>query len=154
MSTRITAPESPHHYVTIADRPDGRIAVRATDNGMTTVAPVNLLRAEFIRAIESELDVIVIDRDGLPEVVESGRLLTAGHPHHYAAADADPEQVKDRALAVLALARHLEANPPVDEAQVDALHRLIGSEADVTNADLARRLVEAGVRVPEAGDDQ
>lgn len=87
-----------------------------------------LPRADFLAAIEAELDVIIIDKAALDEPVyeyasgnddavwsaQGGHTLVV-QPHR------DAAWVSEHALAWLSLSRHLHAHPPVDEAQVQVL---------------------------------
>ena len=125
-------------------------------NGIATVP-----RDEFLDAVARELDVIIIDRADLPPVEEQNDVLQAGHIflHRKDRPGRDPGE---QARAWLALAEHLEQNPPIDEAQVGALWNLMAQHHDDARNQvdegygraLARRLVAAGVRAPEAGDNQ
>jgi hypothetical protein len=110
-------------------------------------------RTDFLAAVASELNVAVIDRAEFPEARTLGDEIRAGG---FAVPAADPpEKVRRYALAHLAMAEHLAANPGVDEGQVRAIADLIddaypglGEFADLAlPALLARRLVKAGVRV-------
>lgn len=114
-------------------------------------------RADFLDAIRTELNVIVIDRADLPEVSAGQDSYLVGDrvvPDDYTAAEA-----RTAAREYLAVAEYLDAHPPVDEAQVEALAKIIRERYDETGDvtryptehSLARRLVERGVRV-EAGD--
>lgn len=118
-------------------------------------------RDDFLRAVADELDVIIIPRSDLPDVTDRYGLLTAinGTQSDSATTSNEPDQLRRKALNLLALAEHLEQNPPIDEAAVDALADLIASVGIDTNSSspstvLAERLVRAGVRAPEAGDNQ
>lgn len=122
-------------------------------------------RADFLRAVATELDVIVIPRSDLPTPVPHPtnpdlayvRTLTASRGR----TAQSPDVLMDRALDYIAAAEWAAAEPPVDEAQVGALADLI-IEADGTESvtqklairRVARELVKAGVRAPEAGGDQ
>lgn len=114
-------------------------------NGIATVP-----RDEFLDAVARELDVIIIDRADLPPVEEQNDVLQAGHIflHRKDQPGRDPGE---QARAWLALAEHLEHNPPVDEAQVDALAKVIRDQGEYLDESvLARRLVAAGVRMDGA----
>lgn len=106
-------------------------------------------------------DAIVIPRDELPEVTprSDGSALRVIETGHGPLSIADPhigaDTYRRRALAALAIAEHLDQNPPVDEAQVGALAKAIRDQGEYLDETvLARRLVAAGVRAPQAGDDQ
>jgi len=132
------------------------VTVRASNDLMAGTAEVD--RAEFLAAVATELDVIVIPRTDLPEVVltERGGLvaqtdteIAAGiNPaSNWTAADA-----RLQALGWLALAEHLENNTPIDEAAVDDLANVIRDTNlghRLTMGDV-RALVRAGVRVDGA----
>jgi len=134
------------------------IGLTATGNTVT-VRAINLMagtakvdRAEFLAAVRDELDVIIIDRADLPPVEEQNDVLQAGHIflHRKDRPGRDPGE---QARAWLALAEHLEHNPPIDEAQVNALARLVAAETNDTHIPataLARRLIQAGVRMDGA----
>lgn len=112
---------------------------------------VHVSRADFLTAVAAECDVLVIDKATLPEV-DAREWLSAGE------AALDPgearlgsEYPRTRALAYLALAEYIDAHPPVDETQVEALAGLLDAElvytADRDTRDRARRLYAAGVRI-------
>lgn len=101
-------------------------------------------------------DAIVIERGDLPEVVVDGaerQLVHAGHVERHRTTD--PADVRANGLMILALAEHLAAHPPVDEAQVSALAEVVaaiggpplGGGTTPLAEDFARRLVERGVRI-------
>jgi len=133
-----------------------------TSNGLFTGGTVTVDRAEFLRAVETELNVIVINRADLPTVIDSRdeKELLAGPIALHLEGDefANPDGCRKVAAAYLALAEHLEAHPPVDEAQVDALTVAIESAVDRDGVSLqeshpralAHYLVQAGVRPPKA----
>src|SRR5690625_675761 len=92
-------------------------------NGIATVP-----RDEILDAVATELDVIVIPRTDLPavEAAEHGD----GSLYYVGGQLADtfsqtPEKLRHTGRRFLALAEHLEQNPPIDEAAVDALTALI-----------------------------
>lgn len=74
-------------------------------------------------------DAIVIERDELPEVVasSSGALADVGGMSTVILPSVEEHRVV--ALRHLALAEHLAAHPPVDEAQVEALARMLRDHA-------------------------
>lgn len=137
---------------------DGRVDFGITVDGQREVA-VGMDRDAFIAAVEAELDVkvvpadaIVIERGDLPEVQGDGSVVIegsgpSGDYTYWADADEDPLKA---ALAMLAIAQEA-AHPPVDEAQVEAvtaaLYEATRDPQDINVPDVARRLVEAGVRV-------
>ena len=64
----------------------------------------------------------------------------------------EPDQLRRKALNILALAEHLEKHPPIDEAAVDDLANVIRDTNlghRLTMGDV-RALVRAGVRVDGA----
>jgi len=118
------------------------------------------LERPLTASLDYEADVIlrefiVIPRTDLPKVTHQGGIVTA---RDLSLTDRnDPKRLRDEALDALAIAEHLERHPPVNEAQVDALADALGRVGPVKLTDLdrqtlARRLVQAGVRAPEAGD--
>lgn len=110
-------------------------------------------RADFLSAVEKECGVIIIDRTDLPEVKRRRHEVRVGWNYRHMEQEfytLTAEKARERANELLALAEHLDANPPVDEAQVDALATLIADDGDWETQDadvIARRLVEQGVRV-------
>lgn len=97
-------------------------------------------------------DAIVIERGDLPEVFADKSVVAgpvAGAPYD------NPDLLTRKALGYLALAEYLRANPPVDEAQVEALTQIVSEiggpslgGGSTPHADtFARRLVARGVRV-------
>lgn len=124
----------------------------STSKGTKFVA---VSRAEFLAAVAAELDAVIIPREELPEV---GTHRTGGlHAGAYSAhAFDDAETLHRRALAYLAMAKHLEGLSPVEAEQVKALAELIDSterhHGPVSAEHLAVVLARAGVRV--GGDDK
>lgn len=124
----------------------------------TATSGVWINRADFLKAVADELDVIVVERSELPEVTRDGDEWLASHAKatgtwmddKIATADA----LRGRAAECLALAEYLDANPPVDEAQVEAWTRIL-TDVEMDHPDgptpstIARRLVEKGIRVRE-----
>lgn len=103
-------------------------------------------------------DAIVIERGDLPEVTVER--TSSGVPYYRLPGDygfggtEKPEWYEEHARNYLALAEHLRTNPPVDEAQVEALAALIRAKYDESTASryptedaLARHLVARGARV-------
>jgi len=66
-------------------------------------------------------DAIVIERSALPEVDATGWLSAGDSALDPAEVAMGVEFVRSKARDYLALAEHLDAHPPVDEAQVEAL---------------------------------
>lgn len=106
------------------------------------------------------VDAIVIERSDLPPVA-AGRKVVSG-PFDRSIHDS-AESVRRQARHLLAIAEYLDAHPPVDEAQVEALAEdmiMAGASAPVSEGDseafsramddIARRLVEQGWAKPEA----
>lgn len=165
MTTRIHDPEQGPYLPAYVDltATGNTVTVRASNGLMGGTAKVD--RAEFLAAVADELDVIVIPRTDLPavEAAEHGD----GSLYYVGGQLADtfsqtPEKLRHTGRRFLALAEHLEQNPPIDEAQVGALWNLMAQHHDdarnqvdeVYGRALARCLVAAGVRAPEAGDNQ
>lgn len=131
------------------DNEEAQIARRRDGVALTlrSAHSVILPRAEFIEAVAAELDVIVIPRADLPEVTVSpadGRIQARGAILHNGSATGGD------ALGWLAINEHLDAHPPVDEADVEALADAIASVGIPGNAHsspstvLARRLLATG----------
>lgn len=140
-----------------------RVAVK--EAGRENVAYI--ARDEMLTALSEQLDSIVIPREVLPTVDDSGEHLVVhdvptpgGGPLSPIGArrSANTESIRLHAHALLALAEHLEKHPPVDEAQVDALESILGDFAVADehsgardDRQLARLLVARGVRVEGGG---
>jgi hypothetical protein len=148
---------------------DRRLAIQA-DSATSSVSVGVLLprertstvmtdRADFLTAVESELnvrlvpaDAIVIERGKLPEATETpGEVHADGDTW---GVSADPEAVRKSAYALLAIAARLDtiraAKKPVNEADVEALADLC---EDLQRAlrpnrpgtrEFARRLLDSG----------
>lgn len=107
---------------------DGLVHFRATAPDGEFVQ-AGMSRADFLDAIRTELNVLVIDKTELPEVVVDGRHLKlpgTSWPIHLA--HKNLAAIKSDALDGLALAAYLEANPPkppVDEYRVLELTRVV-----------------------------
>ncbi len=122
--------------------------------GSTERFLANPTRADFLDAIRTELNVIVIDKAELPEVTRDGdhiridgRIAWPVNLAHKHAAE-----IKQDALDGLALAAYLEANPPIDLAQVAVFNQaLIEVEMDHSDGPVpfkvATDLVKAGYRI-------
>lgn len=114
-------------------------------------SPLDLDRAEFLAAVATELNVLVIPRTDLPKVKRLYGVTYAvgGDESTHSAATA--EYARERAIGYLAVAEYLDAHPPIDQAQVAALATLLrDTGARPNGADtipIARRLVQAGVTV-------
>src|SRR5690606_21341085 len=152
VTTRIHGPEQSSYLLIYVDltATGNTVTVRASDGLLAGKAEVD--RAEFLAAVRDELDVIIIDRADLPPVEEQNDALQAGHIflHRKDRPGRDPGE---QARAWLALDEYLERHPPIDEAQVNALARLVAAETNDTHiaaTALARRLIQAGVRMDGA----
>src|SRR5690625_972569 len=123
------------------------VTVRASNGLMAGTAKVD--RAEFLAAVANELDVIVIPRSDLPEVTSTyaGGLRAIHGPTGSEATirvGDSAANIRGLALCYLAIAEHREN--AVDEAQVNALARLVAAETNGTHiaaTALARRLIQA-----------
>lgn len=119
---------------------------------------IHVERADFLAAASSELGVVIIDKADLPEVVwsegmERWETIPDERGIHAERGD-DPDWFEARAQEYQAMAIHLRANPPVDEAQVSALAEIVRAAtdtpadayigADLTAEGIARRLVATG----------
>ena len=123
-------------------------------------AGVIVNRADFIAAVETECDGIFIPRAELPEVkeevpgfgphyvlVKEGPIHESSFTYAYPNAPASSASWHRRtAEAHLALAEYLDAHPPVDPAEVEALaHLICEHEQETTPAiEVARRLLATG----------
>lgn len=126
MSTTIKSAAGHGSLTMDADRASVELSHARTDG-----APGSIFdRAVFLAAVEAECGVIVIDRASLPKTG-----LTSDGSEVYAG-DGTPgtrwwqwghgaDAARSAALAYLAIAEHIDAHPPVDEAQVEALADLI-----------------------------
>lgn len=112
MSTEIEGYPSRAFVTTISTTEGPLVVVRNTDdNGLFIENDVP--RDELLDAIRTELNVIVIDRAELPEVtVDGGQLKLPGTAWPTHLAHKNLAAIKSDALDGLALAEHLEANPP------------------------------------------
>jgi len=151
--------------------PNPRAFLRVRDDSKRGL--INVTRADFLAAVATECnvrivpaDAIVIERGELPEVVKHGvKEIAAGGIYRTIDKELSTytaRYAREVGLNLLALADYLDAHPPVDEAQVKALARLIADHVDpaslvgsgervsTTSADLARSLVLAGVRIEAA----
>ncbi|MGV8973147.1 MAG: hypothetical protein ACOH10_12570 [Rhodoglobus sp.] len=116
-------------------------------------------RADFLAAVATECNVLVIDQAELPEVtVDSDGNLLAGW--RLVCPEGSPAGLRIDAMQSLALAEYLDAHPPVqivDEAQVAAIgaailteDKSLGRHGDTTLSqydDIARSLYRAGIRI-------
>ena len=134
-----------------------RMFLRITDRGHSAL--INVTRDELVAAVATEChqrlvpdDAIVIEQDELHpvrtyvdgNVTVDGTYRTINKEFKdYTAGDA-----RETGLRLLALAEYLDAHPPVDEAQVQAMTAAIWGMPISTDASvLARHLVEAGARI-------
>lgn len=124
---------------------------------------VHLNRDDFIDYLAENMNLTIIRNEELPPVERLGRgVIAVGEDDctWHLGEGITAEVCRASARRSLAIAEYLENNPPVDEAQVEALASLISRVDDtfdvdlsqVSAKDLARRLVAAGVRV--GGDDK
>jgi len=157
MTTIVKSVKSPNRTMTIEPSRYSDSTIFIWMDGSTVGAHIDA--ADIIKAVEAECDVrlvpsdaIVILRDELPEVTEHVpcgpcvEIPVRGH------LKADRATAWAEARASVALALYLDAHPPVDEAQVEALTGLL-IDADMDHPDgpvpslVARRLYLAGVRI-------
>lgn len=152
-------PDSDYATVGKHCRDELTITVRETEScGHSAQAIVP--RAEFLAAVAAECDVIVIPRTDLPPVERTSNSILVddylSSPHRpYVELNADA--ARQMGLRLLALAEHLDAHPPVDEAQVEALAKALADvlppgvvPMGVLTDDHLRSLVARGVRVDGA----
>lgn len=117
-------------------------------------------RADFLRAVETECNVLIIDRADLPAVAANEVEHEVHTDFVTVEEDDDPAELRTLGLSYLALAKHLEANPPVDQAQVEAVGRLLNDvlppdfASPVIDDDYLRSLVRAGLRVEQPKEEQ
>ena len=118
------------------------------------LGPPNIMvkRADLLRAVEAECNVIIIDRadhaavDGssADAIVRHGGGIVGRNP----LTTEQVERTRAHAEALLLATYRVETVPPVDEKQVEALARdLAAAEVPGDTRWIARRLVERGVRV-------
>lgn len=148
MSTTISGrPTWPNMYIDAYTTDSGdHVEVTATLDGAERGTTVP--RADFLAAVEAELGVIVIDRAELPEVAADGDGLRAGNVKAVGWQTAD--DARHDALGLLAISEHLRANPPIDEAQVEAMAAVVGAlpatlfDPTTSAPEVARRLIATG----------
>ena len=99
-----------------ADRASVDLSYTRSDGALSSIFD----RADFLAAVEAECDVTVIENAGLPEVVVDREWIeVAGQTF---ATDAYArENARLNLQRYAAAVRWMDANPPVDEAQVEAL---------------------------------
>lgn len=150
MSTEIkdSAPtDGPH---TLSGSDNRWVSFSAQTGGASVWA--EMTKADFIAAVETELNGIFIPRDELTEVTVKGGYLWASPATGIAeqrTLDVNTGNLRKRAYALLAIAEYADANPPVDQKQVDALTRLLDEASAVVEwstktADIARALAATG----------
>lgn len=111
----------------------------------------------FVPSKAVPADAVVIERSELPEVTTGEGINAVGVSGQVGVPlDFDPARALARARAWLAVAHHLRAHPPVDEAEVAVIREHVQAYLGITPDDhpnglisgpLARFLVERGVRV-------
>ena len=137
MSTEITASHYGRVRLTagVGDLPAGLmgdvVTVTLTNTDGQYPEGRTIPRADLLAAVATECEVIVIDRADLPEVTADGCSRLEAYNTHEGVNFGPPTVIergrvvagalRGQALARLALAEHLDAHPPVDEAQVEAL---------------------------------
>lgn len=105
---------------------------------------ISVETSDLLAAVRTELGVLIIDKADLPEVEDGapGRII-AGVIE--LSRTSDPAALRAEALRYLAAAEYLEAHPPVDEQQVEALADLLVAHSAKTSCiDMARALVATG----------
>ena len=121
---------------------------------------VNPHVADLLRAVSEAFDVKVVPDDAI--VIEAKRVPAVLHRPDgmYEVGEvvfdgsATAGHYERRAMEHLAIAEHLRANPPVDEAEVQRLTKVL-CDVEMDHPDgpvphvIARRLYLAGVRAPE-----
>lgn len=143
MSTELKDIDSsygPHDFYVDGDT----VSLSAEGSGSTITADMN--KAEFISAVETELNGIFIPRDELPEV----SIDRDGYWHSIFKTpleqDENARSFYEDALEALAKSEYLKKNPPVNQKQVDALAAILDEEivSHETIQDIARRLIATG----------
>ena len=113
-------------------------------------------RADFLAAVETECNVrivpadsIVIERGELPEIeVTEGHYRLPGTSWPKSLAHKSAAAIRSDAMDGLALAEYLDANPPVDEAQVAEILSIVQTNVSANvNRVAAVQMYLAGVRV-------
>ena len=167
MSTKIQDTFLGKDFLEIGRQYDGEDAVEAEvrvvgrSHGMDTINVLS--RSDFLAAVATECnvrivpaDAIVIERGELPDVdlTWDKRAVMVDGIEYPIGASSSAEEYREIAGRALALADYLDAHPPVDEAQVEALTTSLvdASEYGVSWPDgearvMARRLYLAGVRL-------
>ena len=137
MSTRIQ--DSDGDVLDMSSMSNGKVYLLSTRSGCEPT------RADFLAAVAAECDVIVIDRAG--ETYTSAEATGPNSPNGRSSWH------RARAESHLALAEYLDAHPPVDEAQVEALAAVMrealntpedGTFRPYVAEDAARRLLATG----------
>lgn len=103
---------------------------------------ISVETSDLLAAVRTEFGVLIIDKADLPKVDEHFSYLVAGvteAPKGLASAD-----LREKGLAFLAFAEHLEAHPPVDEQQVEALVSLLNQVTGDGASSVARALLATG----------
>lgn len=153
MSATLHSRNSTGNRVTIDRTPDGTGVALGSRGQWTTIG---LDRAEFLAAVEAALGVKFMELPSLtsPPVLEHGGQVKSGSvtlPR-----GASPEYAESVGRHYFALAAWMREHPPVDEAQVEAVTRALESAEQAAGStrpsDIARLLVERGVRVEVASD--
>lgn len=132
MSTKIkdTYPHYGPHEL-IGDSGNVIFGAERVSHGQHLSVTANVPRAEFLAAVAVECGVVIIDRTDLPVVkateFEAKVEVAEGHQGDWKVTPGETPAaaVRKDAVALLALAEYLDANPPVDEAQVEALAALL-----------------------------
>ena len=163
MTTTIRDTYATADKVKISKQPGGKgqVRIETRNGGQLNFNVLDL--AEFLAAVATELDVITIPRTTVEQVSgpddDGDYLITSTGPFEDEWVDAKhtPDAIRQTAHELLAIAEHKAANPPIDQAQVDALYDALVNEdggdlAEVDLGTLARRLVKAGVRAPQEAD--
>lgn len=151
--TRTVESPSGQAALTITPGDDGIVYLKAANDVSEVTVPLRV--ADLLASVADECGVLVIDRADLPEVEDEGcgtQRLVVGVGWYAYLHPSDAVRHHQLALGHLAIAEHLDAHPPVDAAQVEALtEALIDAEMDHPDgpvpAVIARRLVARGVRV-------
>jgi hypothetical protein len=144
MSTQI---ESNARHMALDNHARLELLVTTREGSLPTAFALD--RASFLAAVAAECGVIIIDRADLPETTYEASVAivrnTLGARGRDGLFEGDTKQVRDYALSLLAAAEYLDAHPPVDEADVEALARVLDQTHQSWDSKrLARHILATG----------
>lgn len=128
MSTEIRGHFGDERHVVLNHR--GDVVFIALPHATNQCKDSAIKRADFLKAVVDELDVIVIERSELPEVTRDGDTIKVTGDCSWPASLAREhrEAIEKGILANIALVEYLDANPPTDP-KVEALATIIERHA-------------------------